>query len=54
MSNNQQYRYISLLLLHLGIGALVFLFPFLTKIYSLSVFCFGIYFKLSAILNKKL
>lgn len=46
MSNNQQYRYIYLLLLHLGIGALVFLFPFLTKIYSLSVFCFGIYYLL--------
>ena len=44
MSNNQQYRYISLLLLHGGIGAVIYLFPFLTKIYSLSVFFFGIYY----------
>ena len=46
MSNNQQYSYISLLLLHGGIGGLVFLFPFLTKVYSFSVFCFGIYYLL--------
>jgi len=44
MSNNQQYRYIFLLLLHAGFGVVIFLFPFLTKIYSLSVFFFGIYY----------
>ena len=46
MSINQQYRYISLLLLHAGIGLLVFLFPFLSKIYSLALFGFGLYYLL--------
>ena len=42
MSINQQYSYISLLLLHAGIGVLIFLFPFVSKIYSLVLFGFGL------------
>ena len=44
MSINQQYSYISLLLIHVGIGVVVFLFPFVSKIYSLSLFFYGIYY----------
>ena len=46
MSINQQRRYISLLLLHAGIGVAIFSFPFLSKIYSLTLFGYGIYFLL--------
>ncbi len=46
MSNNHQHRYISLLLLHGGVGFIIFLFPFLTKIYSLTLFGFGIFYLL--------
>lgn len=46
MSINQQYRYIPLLILHGGIGVVIFLFPFLSKIYSLGLFGFGVYYLL--------
>ena len=46
MSINQQFRYIPLLLLHGGFGVIIFLFPFLSKIYSLALFGFGIYYLL--------
>ena len=46
MSMNHQNNYISLLLLHAGIGVLIFLFPFFTKIYSLVLFFWGIYYLL--------
>ncbi|WP_035678941.1 O-antigen ligase family protein [Flavobacterium limnosediminis] len=43
MKNNES-NYISLLLIHVGIGLLVFVFPFLSKIYSICIFGFGIYY----------
>jgi O-antigen ligase len=39
----EELYYIYLLLLHASIGVLVYLFPFLSKIYTVFIFLFGIY-----------
>ncbi|OCB76536.1 O-antigen ligase family protein [Flavobacterium crassostreae] len=40
----QEITYIQLVLFHAGIGFLIFLFPFVSKIYGYSIFVFGLYY----------
>lgn len=44
MSITKQNSYLSLLLIHVAIGLVIFFIPFLSKIYSLLIFGFGIYY----------
>jgi O-Antigen ligase len=42
--NKKEITYLYLLLFHVGMGMLTFVMPFLTKIYCISVFGYGIYY----------
>lgn len=42
--NKEELKYLNLVLLHLGIGFLVFIFPFSAKIYGYAIFILGAYF----------
>jgi len=44
MKSNTQYSYFSLLSIHAFIGLVAFILPFTTKIYSLSILVYGIYY----------
>jgi len=43
MEDSRKSSYLKFLFLHLALGAVVFLLPFLTKIYSILIFGFGLY-----------
>jgi uncharacterized membrane protein HdeD (DUF308 family) len=40
----EETSYIYLILLHVVIGVVVFVFPFVSKIYSISLFGFGVFY----------
>jgi hypothetical protein len=40
--------YLNLILFHVGIGFLIFLFPFVSKIYAYSIFIFGVFYAIKA------
>ncbi len=40
----EEKQYLILLLIHATLGGFLFLFPFLTKIYAVSIFCYGIFY----------
>lgn len=42
--NKEELKYLNLILLHVGIGFLVFVFPFSAKIYGYAIFILGAYF----------
>ncbi|WP_163407762.1 O-antigen ligase family protein [Flavobacterium ajazii] len=42
--NNTEKKYIQLLLLHVGIAAVIFVMPFISKLYTLAIFVFGVYY----------
>jgi hypothetical protein len=42
--NKKEITYLYLLLFHVGMGVLVFVMPFLSKIYCLSIFGYGMYY----------
>jgi O-antigen ligase len=42
--NKEDLKYLNLILLHVGIGFLVFVFPFSAKIYGYAIFILGAYF----------
>jgi hypothetical protein len=44
MKSSTQYSYFSLLLIHAFIGLVAFVLPFTTKLYSLSILVYGIYY----------
>ena len=45
----KEILYLNLILFHVGIGFLVYLIPFISKIYGLAIFVIGIYY----VINKQ-
>lgn len=42
--SKEDFKYLNLILLHVGIGVLIFIFPFFAKIYGYAIFILGPYF----------